>query len=226
MNASEPIKRNFSDWSLQSLRDTFKLQLNRQHATLKAWEEAAQNEELDPPLQQNLESLRDTVERHAGGWNEEELKLHFLGPLFRFVDFDGEDYGAFAGRSFGANVGGYHLSGIVDGVVARGYWEPVLPYFCLQEFKPEKGRDKDPAGQCLSAMLAARELNADGEPLYGAYILGRFWFFLTLDGEKMVYGLSKAYDSSSEDLEAIFRLLRTLKRIVAGRVETLAKMAP
>ncbi|MEO0416295.1 MAG: hypothetical protein AAF226_15215 [Verrucomicrobiota bacterium] len=51
---------------------------------------------------------------------------------------------------------GTELSGEVDAVVAKGRYEPVAPYFCLHEYKPEKGRDLDPAAQVLSAMLAAR----------------------------------------------------------------------
>jgi hypothetical protein len=55
------------------------------------------------------------LDRHRFGWNEEELKMFFIGPLLDLVDFDGPNYNVFAGRRLAAKVGEYELSGIVDG---------------------------------------------------------------------------------------------------------------
>lgn len=216
----ETSRTSFSDWTLQRIEDEFHLRLDAEHADLLDWTNVAPAE-LSGEEREALEKIRKRLAHHAPGWNEEELKLYFLGPLVTLVDFDSQDFNFFAGRWLSSDVDHHELCGIVDGVVARGHWEPVHPYFCLTEYKPEKGRDRDPGGQTVSAMLAARALNNDGKTVYGAYILGRFWFFLTLDGHRPVYGMSKAYDASSEEIEHIFLILRRIKNIAAAGIAEL-----
>jgi hypothetical protein len=216
----EASRTTFSDWTLQRLEDEFGLRLDSGHADLLEWTNV-DLAELSGPERDALEKMRKRLADHAPGWNEEELKMYFLGPLITLVDFDSQEFNFFAGRWLGSHVNHHELCGIVDGIVARGHWEPVHPYFCLTEYKPEKGRDRDPGGQTVSAMLAARELNNDGRTMYGSYILGRFWFFLTLDGQRPSYGMSKAYDASSEDIEQIFLILRRVKNIAARGIAAL-----
>jgi hypothetical protein len=212
----EPAATLFRDWSLQRLEDTFGLKDNPADATMREW--LAVSTKFDQPVADELESLRHALDRHSRGWNEEEMKLFFIGPLFRLVDFDGPNYGAFGGRTLSAKVGDYALSGVVDGLIARGRYEPVIPYFCLSEYKPEKGREPDPAGQVLAAMLVARELNQDRQVIYGAYVIGRLWFFLTLDGVENVYTISRSFDASSEAIAEIFAVLSKLKTWVQARI--------
>lgn len=62
-------------------------------------------------------------------------------------------------------------------------------------------------------MVAAQHLNNDGKPIYGAYVVGRHWFFLALHGHE--YALSLAHDATKEhDLLHIFRMLKYIKQIV------------
>lgn len=204
---------SFRDWTLQTLEDTFRLREDRSHAPMAEWLEAEPN--VDLTTQSELNKLRQSLDRHARGWNEEELKILFIGPLLRLVDFDGENYGIFADRMLSATVESCVLSGVADALVARGRHEPVTPYFCLQEYKPEKGREVDPAAQVLAAMLTARELNPTKHTIYGAYVIGRFWFFLTLDGQDPVYSISRSFDASSDDIVSVFGLLQRLKFVVA-----------
>lgn len=198
----------FSQWTEQKLHDTFGLRECPEHPRLQAWLEPVDAPQDMPPL---LEALRQRLARHARSWNEEELKLHFIGPLVALIDFEGADYSLFAGRSLTATIGAYELSGVVDGLIARGRYDPVTPYFCLHEYKPEKGRDLDPSGQVLAAMLAARELNPEAQPVYGCYVLGRIWFFVILDAETPHYAISPAFDAASEDIVQIYAILMRLK---------------
>ncbi len=198
----------FAQWSEQKLHDTFALQERPDHPLLHAWLQPEDTPEAMPPL---VDVVRERLARHVRSWNEEELKLNFIGPFIALVDFEGDNYSFFAGRSLTATVGEYELSGVVDGMIARGRYDPVIPYFCLHEYKPEKGRDLDPAAQVLAAMLVARAINQNDQAIYGCYVLGRIWFFLILDAQQPHYAVSQAFDAASEDIIQIYTILRRLK---------------
>ena len=64
-------------------------------------------------------------------------------------------------------------------------------------------------------MLVAQELNEYQLPVYGCYVKGEVWHFLTL--EKLSYAISQGYLASRQaDLEEIFRILKYLKVIITA----------
>jgi hypothetical protein len=87
----------------------------------------------------------------------------------------------------------------------------------LQDLQEESGRKDDPAAQVLSAMLLADRLNEDDEPVFGAYVLGRFWFFLVLEGRD--YAISQDYSTSHNDIFDALRILKNLDQLIRERVE-------
>ncbi len=208
---SEPIKSKFSDWTQQQLELTFGLAMEPELPSLKSWLTDGKNVQASESEKVTLGPLRKKLLFHVNGWNEEEIKLFFIGQLLSLVDFEGKGYSSFAGRSLRAEIDDHELSGIADGMIATGRLEPISPYFCLHEYKPEKGKDVDPIGQVLSAMMVAQHLNADKKPMYGAYILGRLWFFLVLEANRK-YAVSLAHDATSEDIFEIFGILAALKK--------------
>lgn len=107
-------------------------------------------------------------------------------------------------------------------MIASGFRDPEMPYFAFQrsdvsEYKRTLDPNGDPAGQCLAAMLAGQTLNNDGLPLYGCYVVGDSWRFMTL--ENRTYATSPGYSATSDDLFDIFRILKALKQIVTERVQ-------
>ncbi len=65
----------------------------------------------------------------------------------------------------------------------------------------------------LTAMLIARELNKDGQPLYGAWLHGNDWTFATLVGK--AYCISREFDTTQiADLYTIVFSLRKLKELI------------
>lgn len=84
-----------------------------------------------------------------------------------------------------------------------------VPYFCFQEFKKEQDHRGDAIGQNLAAMLIGQKENDNGKPIYGCYVVGRSWFFMTLEGTE--YAISKAF--SADDDEDIFKLIKMLKAL-------------
>jgi hypothetical protein len=60
---------------------------------------------------------------------------------------------------------------------------------------------------------ATQAINKNDKPMYGAYIIGRFWYFVTMEGKE--YCVSKAFDSTEEvGLMQIIAVLRHFKVIL------------
>ncbi len=198
----------FQECTLQKLDKTFGLRQTRTHAVLQRWLSASAD--LTEMERFNLQALRELLIDHVDDWNEQELALHFIGPLFTFVNFSSDHFNAFAGRTLTGVVEGIKMSGKPDGMIASGKREPEIPYFCFQEYKKEKDAEGDPAAQALAAMLVAQELNTGQRPIYGCYVRGRNWFFMVLQGKQ--YCLSENYSATKEEIFDIFRILKVLKQ--------------
>jgi len=205
----------FKDCTLVQLDELFNLNPVNQLPVLEAWLEgksdtSAQEHDYLIFLQT---SLRDNVDN----WNEYELVMHFIGPLFTLVNFHYQhQFSLFGERFFEGIVSGIELSGKPDGMVATGYRQPKKPYFCFQEYKKETDPTGDPAGQAMAAMLVAQEINEGKFPIYGCYVRGRYWRFMALQGQE--YALSDSYTATREDIFDIFRILKVLKQIIIERV--------
>lgn len=62
-------------------------------------------------------------------------------------------------------------------------------------------------------MVAAQKLNDDNNPIYGAYVLGRYWHFVLLDGDTYIVhpGLNAA---TPDDLHRIYGTLQHTKTLI------------
>ena len=214
---------SFKDWTQTKLKETFGLvNKNGECEVLKEWMKAGENSNLTINERENaeLERIRARLSINADIWNEEELKMYFICFLLDLVSFENEKYKLFFERKLTATLHGIKLNGDVDAMIASGNFDdPRLPYFCLHEYKQEKGkREADPRGQLLAEMLAAQTLNGSPNiPIYGSYMLGRFWFFGTLIGNE--YCFSGGFVADGEvDIIRIFRILRQLKKYIDDRV--------
>jgi hypothetical protein len=162
----------------------------------------------------------DRYRRMGQGWNEEELKMHFISAVLGVADLYVENIcKTFFERPLSGVVNNYELNIKTDCMLAS-YNEggnPVRPYFFLQEFKQKQLWGKtDPQGQMLAAMLLAQEQNADGKYLYGCYVKENNWYFTTLQG--LNYCVSQQFDSIKKaDLLQIVYILRKLKELILNR---------
>ncbi len=205
----------FKDCTLEQLDETFNLKPLNQHPVLEAWLQGQSNisEQERGYLFMLQEYLRDNVDN----WNEYELVMHFIGPMFTLVGFSYQhQFNLFGERPFGGTVEGIELSGKPDGLVATGYRQPKKPYFCFQEYKKETDPNGDPSAQALAAMLVAQEINERQIPIYGCYVRGRYWRFMVLQGKE--YAISDGYTATKDDIFDILRILKVLKQMIIERV--------
>jgi hypothetical protein len=205
--------KSFKHWTRQDIADKFGLDTKDSCQHLNAWLDV--DSEVSEDRKKQLLRLQSKLRENVDTWNEQELIIKFIALLIDMVDYDNSEYKAFANRKLKGKIDGEEVSGEVDLMIASGKFEPKEPYFCLHEYKKEKGADNDPLGQLIIAMMTAQELNKNKFPIYGAYVMGRNWFFLTLEGRK--YCISDEYVATRDDIFKIFGILDSLKGLI-GRM--------
>jgi hypothetical protein len=214
-NKSFMTRKSFENWSTDDLRFEFGILKVAKIALLTEWLSAPNK--ITEDEKKRITELRESLENRILDWKEQEIIMHFIGPLLTLVNLDGDTFSGFASRKLSAKKGDWEISGLVDYMIATGKQNPRQPFFCFHEYKAERRRDSDPLGQVLTSMLAAQVNNQTEMPLFGAFINGRNWQFLVLDGTK--YALSQAYDATQDDIFQIFSILRDLK----ARIQKLAE---
>lgn len=216
------MKKSFEDWTPSEIKDVFGIVENPQTACLHAWLQASAS--LSEYETQQLAFLRKRLNDYAEKWKEEDLKAYFIIPIVNLIDFLQPQYRAFYEATIEATLIDVHqkpikLRGRPEFLVAMGDEEPKRPFFFLHEYKPQLRTQKNPQGQLLIAMLTAQAQNADlpAMPLYGLYIVGQNWRFVTLCEKE--YGVSKQFDATDEqDLHTIFVMLKFVKNYIQSHV--------
>ncbi|MEN0046641.1 MAG: hypothetical protein AAF806_06265 [Bacteroidota bacterium] len=203
--------KSFKYWTKQDLFKEFGLEQIDNCQLLDDWihnlGKELNQEELD-----FLEKNRLRLVKYIDIWNEQELSINFIGPLITEIDFYTEHTKFFYGRRLVGKINGKEIGGFIDGMISDGKYAPDKPYFCLHEYKYEEGASNDGTGQLVIAMYLAKILNKNELPIYGAYVLGRNWFFVTLTKEG--YCKSEAFDcTKKESLQQIYLILKRLKSI-------------
>ena len=202
------MKRNFRDWALDEIEETFNLLQVEQLDVLTQWLSFPYT--IDDYEKKYLDELKAVYLIGGDDWNEVELENKFISPLFVFAKMDSKQFAYFLERELSTTIGDYEIMGKVDGMIATGFRNPRKPYFCLNEYKRQTDPNGDPRAQVLIAMLAAQHLNEDNNPIYGCYIIGRSWYFMVLLGKE--YAISNVFTCTDEELYDIFRILKGLRK--------------
>jgi hypothetical protein len=210
--------KSFENWNAEELELTYGIQEIKNHPLLNTW--LTYQVKPNDVERQILDNLQMVLRENVDSWNEDEVKFFFIGPLVALVNFMSENFKAFTQRNLSAKIMDIQgnettLSGKVDMMVATGKENPRQPFFFVHEYKQEKRRETDPKGQLLSTMLAAQKNNKGKDfPILGSYVIGRFWFFVILDGNNYVRSL--AFDSTREAIDEIFSFLHFAKKNIEG----------
>ena len=208
----------FSKWTTEEIEEEFHLTSVLELPTLRNW--LTVSRAMTAAEEETLRHLSEKLQRHVHDWNEEELKVSFVALLLDMVDFYQEQYRPFMEREFSVEYAeGKRLWGVIDFLVAHGKQTPKQPFFFIHEHKKQAESSNDPLGQLLAEMVAAQKMNARVFPIYGAYIVGRHWYFVVLENE--TYAESLAYDATKDEIFDIFEILRHAKDII----ETIFKQA-
>jgi hypothetical protein len=203
-------RTTFKDWDLDQLDKAFGLKQIWETDLLQQWENNdSQVTEIEKTI---LLQMQKSLIRGGRSWNEVELENKFISPLIMLANIDDEQIGYFLERPLSSIIGDYELSGIVDGMIATGMRNPQIPYFCFHEYKRSNENQGSPDAQVLAAMLVAKEQNQNKLPIYGLFVVGLFWNFMVLKDNH--YCISKAYNADDEEMFAIFKMIKALKKII------------
>lgn len=208
------IKRLFDQWLFEDVEIEFGIERVKKMPSLLKWLDIS-DKELKNIVTPSFEKLRISIEDNIEIWNEDELKMMFIAPfLMNFKFNDIPHYRVFSQRYMSFKTEKVEANGRVEWMISSGKQRPRHPFFFLQEYKPEKTSGNDPLGQLLIAMINAQKLNNNEEKiLYGCYIIGRFWFFVILEGKK--YSVSNAYNASLEsDLGKMIVILKRVENAI------------
>lgn len=212
---------DFNLCTQEYLEKTFDLEPVFIPSVLNDWLDSAMP--LTEQEQYEANDLREMLILNVGHWNEQELSLHFIGPIFSMPKFTiVKKMNLFAQRFISASVPDITntpviLSGKPDGMLASGFRSPDTPFFCFQEYKREKDPNGDPAGQCLAAMLVGQALNnKPEETIYGCYVVGENWRFMVLKGKQ--YAISPAFSAATDEVYFIIGVLKRLKQLIIERI--------
>ncbi|MEZ0541291.1 hypothetical protein [Fibrella arboris] len=197
--------------------DRFAIEKIRHCSILDEWMSAT--DKLSSFEAELCEKARTELELKWDEWNEEELKMNFIGLILFAAYLDvPKKIRTFYERKLTGKVNDILISVTIDCMIASpmNSGRPKSPYFFLQEFKRSLGDNHDPEGQMLAAMILAQELNQDNKPLYGCWIQGKNWYFTVLNGKD--YCVSTQFDATkSDDLLQIVYILRKLKELILAR---------
>ena len=226
---NKTITPTFSLRDVANVIDNLHIRVVNDCHYLKTWEQNIG--EISLAYQGILDTARERLLLNRSRWNEEELKMKFISPVIEASQIEvPNQIQTFYERPLSGMLQGYFFSVICDCMVATPTQggRPDVPYFFLQEFSPHlppklgggwgEGDRNDPEAQMLVAMLLAQQANADGKPLYGAWLQGENWYFTVLNG--LEYCRSKIYVATNRtQLEQIVYMLQYVK-IVALTVNS------
>jgi hypothetical protein len=202
--------RTFGSFTFDEVEDLFNIEKINTLPLLTEWISASIS--IEAFEKEALNRLKENLLDEVLSWNEDELKMFFIGTLIELCQIKTKDFKPFTQRTLKATIQEIEVNGKIDFMIAKGKRIAKPPYFCIHEYKQEIDSDGEPLGQVLIAMLASQTLNENKFPILGAYILGRNWFFIVLEDNK--YTVSDAYVATSEDIFQIFAILQKSKEII------------
>ena len=212
---------SYSKIRFSDLENFINLKHSLKGSRFKTWFENSIEitKETEKFLEQLLVKNRDLIKY----FDEEDLKVHFLTPIFLKVDFFSleNEHRDFYNEKITYKTDKFILNGEVDFVFSKGLFKSEKPYFFIQEFK--KGKTlSDPEPQLLAELIAGIELN-NWQEIKGAYIVGAIWNFVILEKlgkNKYQYFISENFDSSkTEGLEGIYKNLLFVKKEIIEMVK-------
>lgn len=209
---------SFDYWKLEDVERIFNISVDKASDALQSWLAADAPISVDERTQLNL--LRERLVENVQDWNEAALKFYFFGPLMSLIWFKNEQYSSFLENKLTIEVEDQVVQGNIDFMVATGRQTPRTPFYTLHEYKPEPGYTSYPLGQLLIAMVAAQKRNEAAGldlPPYGAYVMGRFFFFVYF--YKNRYAQSLAYDATQEDIFDIYAIIKKMKDYIEVSLE-------
>jgi hypothetical protein len=221
--AKSSIKKykSFEKWRTQEVENEF--QLERCPMDAPFLQDFLSNPTgLTDEEKKDISALQIQLRNMIEAWNEYDMSILFIGPIFNIVQSQQRVYRTFFNHSLKIILNNKEIAGRIDGMLAKGWQIPEKPLFFMQEHKSETGPNGDPLGQLLIEMVAAQAMNKEPEQaLYGCYIIGRNWFFVVL--QEKDYAVSNAYVATDTAIFDIVGILKKIKKMFEIKIGYIPK---
>ncbi len=195
-------------WSEAELIDVFDLRKTKIPTPLMTeWLDATtQLSEVELLI---MHKIHHNAVENIEAWAEEDLKMNFIAFVIDLAGLQAtRTIRTFYDKTIFATVEGIYLKTKTDFMMAKGVLDLMKnPYFHFQEYKRDKDPHGDPMAQLVEAFLIAQQINQNGKALFGCCVVGRFWYFVTMENKN--YCVSMAHDCTDEkELQQIIAILR------------------
>jgi hypothetical protein len=215
---------DFRQWHTEMVQDVFGL---KKSGLIEEW--AHWKSKMPTLTAASKETIAILFRKNADYlelWSEANIKARFIHPLLDIADLNTDEFSIFAENKLTATLHSIQqepirLIGIPDLIYAKGIITAKSPFFCLHEYKPQRGNLADARGQLLTAMLVTNQLNKEAKspisPIYGSYTIGKEWLFVLLKDNQ--YMVSKTYLMNElEDVLEIVGLLKALRVLFEAKL--------
>ncbi len=200
--------RSFETWTFEDVEIEFGITKNKRSELLRNW--LASSTRIKEMHKIFIDELKENLGDNVDSWNEDELKMQFIAPFLKLVNFTTDKYKPFSQRTLTLKSDKIETSGLVDFMLATGKARPREPFFFLHEYKQQHPSKKnDPLGQLLIAMIVAQAKNNNSHPVYGVLVEGRFWYFVVVNDKE--YAVSNAYNATDDTIYQIYAMLCKVK---------------
>lgn len=212
----------FSKVTRRDLKELFEIKEKMDKHIFDNW--FSSNIEISKDDIDFLKKLLDREIHLIKRYNEEDLKIKFIGEIINRVNFTDIDKYVrdFYEETLEYFTNSFKLGGNIDFFVSKGLDFPEKPYFFIQEFKKEK-EYSNPEPQLLAEMIVAVELS-NFEFIKGAYIIGEKWCFVILHRlgkHRYEYFVSHSFIATRiDDLIHIYKNLCFVKQEIFKDIES------
>jgi hypothetical protein len=175
----EDKPKAFSSIDTKYLKKVLKVKKKLSDNIFEKW--FSNNIVIDEDIELFLKNLLQKYGKILKQYNEDTLKVVFIGAILSKVDFINQelDIGNFYNAPLSFKNDKINFNGFCDFYVASGLDYPDNPYFFIQEYKPSQGGG-DPEPQLVAEMICAIELN-NWKEIKGCFIVGAIWNFVILE---------------------------------------------
>ncbi len=198
---SKKRQSSYSDWSLDTVRKAFALQITRQKLF----------ENIKPVLPAHW--LQEILQRstHLALTSEKARSEFIVAPILLFVsDSLMPQCSVYSGVRFDVNQE-QGLYGICDFILSRSPALPTVQAPVLMLVEAKKNDVDEGMGQCVAEMIAAQLFNqqeqASIETIYGCVTTGETWQFMRLNSTQLAIDDNKYFINELELLLGCFQYL-------------------
>ncbi len=145
------ITRTFGSFTFEEVYELYGVEREDTNALLEEWMNVIPI--ISDNNQENLIRLKTHLFKQVLNWNEDELKMFFIGPLIELADLETKDFKPFTQRTLETTISQVKITGKVDFLISKGLRTAKPPIFAYMSTSRKQIAAKTHLGNCLLLCL-------------------------------------------------------------------------